>query len=94
VGIELESETRILVGRLREPANPDMPWWWQASTTIDGAELIVAGFARTEPEAILEAAASTIDLRWHDDIPAARKPAPDSDRRHEPGWWPGPNDPV
>jgi len=62
MGIELESETRIVVGRLQAPTDPDLPWWWESSTILDGAELTVAGFARTESDAILEAAASTLDL--------------------------------
>ena len=62
MGIELESETRIVVGRLPAPTDPDRPWWWESSTTVDGSDLTVAGFARSESDAILEAAASTLDL--------------------------------
>ena len=83
----MTSETRILIGRLCAPSDPERPWWWQSSTTIDGAELIVGGFAPTEQAAILEAAASTIDLAWHDDVPAPAKPTRDASY-HEPGWWP------
>jgi hypothetical protein len=63
MGIELESETRIVVGRLCSPTDPDRPWWWESSTKLDGVDITVAGFARTESDAILEAAASTLDLR-------------------------------
>jgi len=63
MGIELESETRIVIGRLRAPTDQGRSWWWQSSTTVDGADVTVAGFARSENDAILEAAASTIDLR-------------------------------
>lgn len=85
----MTSETRILIGRLCAPSDPQRPWWWQSSTTVDGTELIVGGFAATEQAAILEAAASTIDLGWHDDVPAPLKPTRDDPRYHEPGWWPG-----
>jgi hypothetical protein len=89
---ELQAETRILVGRLSTSSDPARPWWWQASTTIDGNEMFVGGFALTERQAILDAAASTIELGWHDGAEAqAPQPKPD-DRYHEPGWWPGLND--
>ena len=77
MGIELESETRIVVGRLPAPTDPDRPWWWESSTTVDGTQLTVAGFARSESDAILEAAASTLDLQAAvDRSPAARPAAP------------------
>lgn len=77
MGIELESVTRIVVGRLPAPTNPDRPWWWQSSTNVDGAELTVAGFARSESDAILEAAARTLDLQAGlDRSPAVRPAAP------------------
>jgi len=84
MGIELESETRIVVGRLQAPTDPDRPWWWQSSTTVDGTELTVAGFARSESDAILEAAASTLDLQAGLDRspvvrPAAPTPTPEQD---------------
>ena len=63
MGIELESETRIVIGRLGAPRDPELPWWWQSSTKIDGVDHTVAGFARTESDAILDAAARTLDLR-------------------------------
>jgi hypothetical protein len=86
MGIELLSETRIVVGRLGAPADPDRPWWWESSTKGDGVEMIVAGFARTESDAILEAAASTLDLRAA--IDAAAVPAvPASDDTDESDPW-------
>ena len=63
MGIELQSQTRIVIGRLAAPSDPARPWWWQSTTTVDGGELILGGFAATENDAILEAAARTIDLR-------------------------------
>ena len=89
VGTELQSETRILIGRLCTSTDPARPWWWQASTTIDGAEMFVGGFALTERQAILDAAASTIDLGWHGAAEAEAPTATPDDRYHEPGWWPG-----
>ena len=90
MGIEFDSETRIVIGRLSAPSDPAWPWWWQSSTKVDGVDITMAGFARTESDAILEAAARTIDLRLTD--PPRPKPPP-SIRTHEPGWWPGLNDP-
>ncbi len=63
MGIELESETRIVIGRLAAPSDPARAWWWQSSTFRDGVEIIMGGLAPTENDAILEAAAKTIDLR-------------------------------
>ena len=63
VGIELESETRIVIGRLRAPSDPARPWWWQSSTKLDENEIIMAGLACSENDAILEAAARTMQLR-------------------------------
>ena len=59
----LESETRIVVGRVAEPGDPTRPWWWQSTTTIQGAELIVGGYAASESDALLQATASTLDLQ-------------------------------
>ena len=89
VDTELQSETRILIGRLCTSSDPARPWWWQASTTIDGEEMFVGGFALTERQAILDAAASTIDLGWHGGAEAEAPKAKPDDRYHEPGWWPG-----
>ncbi len=60
--IELQSEIRIVVGRLSEPADEDRPWWWQSSWKVEGVEVTVGGLARTDSDAILEAAARTLDL--------------------------------
>jgi hypothetical protein len=56
------SEIRIVVGRLSAPADEDRPWWWQSSWKVEGVEFTVAGLARTESDAILEAASRTLDL--------------------------------
>ena len=87
MGIEFVSQTRIMIGRLAAPSDPDRAWWWQSATTIEGVETTIGGFAATENDAILEAARSTISLRSQD-RPARPKPAADP-RYHEPGWWPG-----
>ena len=60
---KLESETRIVVGRVAEPGDPARPWWWESTTNIQGAEVTVAGYAATETDALLEATASTLDLQ-------------------------------
>ena len=70
MGFELESQTTIVIGRLAAPTSPDRAWWWQSSTTRDGADVTIGGFTSTENDAILQAAASTIDLH------AAVLPAP------------------
>ena len=62
MGFELESQTKIVIGRLAAPTSPDRAWWWQSSTTRDGADVTIGGFTSTENDAILQAAASTIDL--------------------------------
>jgi hypothetical protein len=67
----LESETRMVIGRLIEPTDPARAWWWESTTTIHGAELTVAGYAASESDAILEAAASTLDL--HEAYATARE---------------------
>jgi hypothetical protein len=86
MGIELQSETRIVVGRLCDPTDPERPWWWQSSTKVDGVDLTVAGFAATENDAILEAAARTIDL--HAAIDAQPSTAsPSAVRPPEPDFW-------
>jgi hypothetical protein len=74
----LASETRIVVGRVAEPGDPKRPWWWQSTTTIQGAEATVAGYAATESDALLEATASTLDLQAA--YAAAREPATPADR--------------
>ena len=76
MGIELESVTRIVVGRLVAPTDPERAWWWQSTTILEGTELIVAGFAPTENDALLEAAARTLDLRAGMDRPAAKAEPP------------------
>jgi len=68
----LESETRIVVGRVAEPGDPTRPWWWQSTTKIQGAEATVAGYAATESDALLQATASTLDLQAA--YAAAREP--------------------
>ena len=88
------SETRILIGRLTTSSDPARPWWWQASTTIDGAEMFAGGFALTEQQAILDAATRTIELGWHCEAEAQAPTATADDRTHEPGWWPGVNEPT
>jgi hypothetical protein len=80
MGIELQSETRIVIGRLCAPSDPERPWWWQSSTTIEGTDITVAGVARTESDAILEAAASTLQLRL------ATSPEPAIPRRTGADW--------
>ena len=60
---KLESETRIVVGRVAEPGDPALPWWWQSTTTIRGAELTAGGYAATESDALLQATATTLDLQ-------------------------------
>ena len=57
------SETRIVIGRLCAPSDPGRPWWWQSSMKVDGNEVTVAGFATTESDAVLEAAASSLQFR-------------------------------
>lgn len=81
MGIELEYETQIVVGRLTEPSDPSRSWWWQSSTKVDGGDITVAGFARTQSDAILEAAARTIDLWAYADHAPKTTPAPEPD-----GW--------
>ena len=63
MGIDLQSETRILVGRLFTPSDPGRPWWWEFSTRVDGNEVTVAGMAPTESDAILAAAGSALQVR-------------------------------
>lgn len=70
---KLGSETRIVVGRVAEPGDPAQPWWWQSSTTIQGAEVTVAGYAATESDALLMATATTLDLQAA--YAGAREPA-------------------
>jgi hypothetical protein len=62
MGFELEAETKIVIGRLAAPTSPDRAWWWQSSSIRDGTDVTIGGFAGTENDAILQAAASTIDL--------------------------------
>jgi hypothetical protein len=87
VGIEFVSETRIMVGLLAAPSDPARSWWWQSTTTVDGVETTIAGFAPTENDAILRAAALTIDL--HAQARPVRPTRVADPRYHEPGWWPG-----
>jgi hypothetical protein len=61
--IDPQSETRIVIGRLCAPSDPGRPWWWQSSMRVDGNEVTVAGFATTESDAVLEAAASSLQFR-------------------------------
>ena len=61
--IDDQSETRIVIGRLCAPSDPERPWWWQSSMTVGGNDVTVAGFAMTESDAILEAAASSLQFR-------------------------------
>lgn len=61
--IEPQSETRIVIGRLCAPSDPERPWWWQSSMKVEGNEVTVAGFATSESDAILEAAASSLQFR-------------------------------
>jgi len=63
MGMELQSETRIVVGRLCSPSDPERPWWWETWTKIDDREITIAGLAPTESDAILAAAGSTLQLR-------------------------------
>jgi hypothetical protein len=63
MGIDLQSETRILVGRLCAPSDPDRPWWWQCATTVTGNEITVAGMAATEGDALLAAAGTALQMR-------------------------------
>jgi hypothetical protein len=90
VGIEFQSETRIMIGQLAAPTDPSRSWWWQSTTTLEGVETTIGGFTATENDAILEAARSTISLRSQA-RPARAKREPDP-RYHEPGWWPGLDD--
>ena len=90
MGIEFVSETRIIVGLLATPTDPSRSWWWQSTTMVDGVEMMIAGFASTENDAILQAAALTIDLHGQT-RPERPKRVPDP-RYHEPGWWPGLDD--
>lgn len=62
MGIELQSETRIVIGRLCAPSDPERPWWWETSTKIGGSEITVAGLAPTESDAILAAAATALQV--------------------------------
>lgn len=62
MGFELEVETKIVIGRLAAPTSPDRAWWWQSSSIRDGTDVTIGGFTATENDAILQAAASTIDL--------------------------------
>lgn len=87
MGIELQSETRIVVGRLCDPTDPDRPWWWQSSTKGDGVDLTVAGFAATESDAILQAAASTIDLHAAIEAQPPTAASPSARRPPEPDFW-------
>jgi hypothetical protein len=86
MGSQLESETRIVIGRLAAPTTESRAWWWEASTTVEGAEVTVAGFAETENDAILEAAARSIELRGAiaEQAAAAPKAKP---RPPEPDFW-------
>jgi hypothetical protein len=70
---KLESQTKIVVGLVAEPGDPALPWWWQSTTTIQGAEVTAAGYAATESDALLEATATTLDLQAA--YAAAREPA-------------------
>jgi hypothetical protein len=63
MGVELQSETRIVVGRLCAPSDPERPWWWETSTTVDDKDVTIAGLARSESDAILAAAGSSLQIR-------------------------------
>ena len=78
--IEPQSETRIVIGRLCAPSDPSRPWWWESTMKVDGSEVTVAGFATTENDAILEAAASSLQFR------AATTPEPSTARRTGADW--------
>jgi hypothetical protein len=90
VGIAFTSETRIMIGQLAAPTDPARSWWWQSTTTIEGVDTTIGGFAATETDAILEAARSTISLRAQVRPPRPKRTA--DPRWHEPGWWPGVDD--
>ena len=78
--IDDQSETRIVIGRLCDPRDPERPWWWQSSMKVEGTEVIVAGFATSESDAILEAAASSLQFR------SATTPEPPAVRKTGADW--------
>ncbi len=78
--IDDQSETRIVIGRLCAPSDPERPWWWQSSMKVEGNEVTVAGFATSESDAILEAAASSLQFR------SATTPEPPNVRRTGADW--------
>lgn len=80
MGIELQSETRIVVGRLTTPGDPARPWWWQASIMIEGNDLTIGGMAASESDAILEAAAGALELRLATNV------EPETPRRTGADW--------
>ena len=61
--IEPRSESRIVIGRLCAPSDPERPWWWETSMQVDGKEIAIAGLALTENDAIMAAAGSTLQVR-------------------------------
>lgn len=61
--IEPRSESRIVIGRLCAPSDPERPWWWETSMQVDGKEITIAGLALTENDAIMAAAGSTLQVR-------------------------------
>jgi hypothetical protein len=78
--IDDQSETRIVIGRLCDPSDPARSWWWQSSMKVGGNEVTVAGFATTENDAILEAAASSLQFR------SATTPEPPAVRKTGADW--------
>ena len=78
--IDDQSDTRIVIGRLCDPRDPERPWWWQSSMRVGGTEVTVAGFATSENDAILEAAASSLQFR------STATPEPPAERKTGADW--------